>query len=466
MNITVFERNGYIGGRTTTIDAYGGPGNPVEVGGSIFVEVNRILTDAAKEFNLSTGGLHSSTGSVPGASLGVWDGQKFVITQNSDNLTWWDSAKFLWKYGLAPIRTMRLMRLTVGKFLKMYDEPHFPFSSLSEVAIDVGLVGTTAATGEQFMAENGITGEFGHDVVQASTRVNYAQNLKHINGLLAMVCMAAEGGRSVEGGNWQIFDNMLLASGATVHLGTNVTSVKKVPKEGWVLTYTPNDDATMDVREQSFDSVILASPHQFANVDLPDLQQVPDEIPYVTLHVTLFTSPHLLSPTFFNMPSGEPAPKVILTTLPPNEVPKEGAEEVGSPGFFSISLLQPVTNPQTGAGEYLYKIFSPGPTNATFLSHLLGVRYFNEEELSNKDVTWIYRKVWRSYPYEIPRVTFEQTKLDSDGLWYTGGMDSFISTMETNSLMGRNIARLIVNEWTEEPTVKNFEGVMAMTEVF
>lgn len=34
-------------------------------------------------------------------------------------------------------------------------------------------------------------------------------------------------------------------------------------------------------------------------------------------------------------------------------------------------------------------------------------------------------------------------------LWYTSGIEGFISTMETSSLMGRNVARLIVDGWLE-----------------
>ena len=57
----------------------------------------------------------------------------------------------------------------------------------SQAAQDLELLAVTAATGEQYMEESGITGPFGHDVVQASTRVNYAQNMKYIHGLEAMV---------------------------------------------------------------------------------------------------------------------------------------------------------------------------------------------------------------------------------------------------------------------------------------
>jgi prenylcysteine oxidase/farnesylcysteine lyase len=102
--------------------------------------------------------------------------------------------------------------------------------------------------------------------------------------------------------------------------------------------------------------------------------------------------------------------------------------------------------------EYLYKIFSPAPVNATFLADLLGVKHLpgnDEDEISKRDVSWIHRKVWNSYPYEYPRVTFEDAKL-ADGSWYTGGMDSFISTMETNALMGKNVARLIADTFAEK----------------
>ena len=35
-------------------------------------------------------------------------------------------------------------------------------------------------------------------------------------------------------------------------------------------------------------------------------------------------------------------------------------------------------------------------------------------------------------------------------MWYTSGIESFISTMETSSLMGMNVARLIADGWKTE----------------
>lgn len=459
VNITVFERNDYVGGRTTTVYAYDMPSEPVELGGSIFVEVNTILVNAAKEFNLSTSGFQTARQGIKGPALGVWNGQEFIITAGVDS-TWWNTAKLLWRYGLASLRTRNLMKATTAKFFSMYNEPIFPFKSLTQVLQDVGLTAVTAATGEQYLSEDGISNLFATEIIQASTRVNYAQNLPYIHGLETMVCMATEGAMSVEGGNWQIFAEMLRASGATVRFGTRMTALDKKQDGSYIATAkaSGNDAAAIDTSTQ-FDTVILAAPFQYANLSIkPASFYVPDEIPYVQLHVTLFTSPHLLSPGFFGLPVGQPAPHVVLTTLAPSDHAKSGPEGVGSAGFFSISLLRQVDNPLTGSSEYLYKIFSPEPPNSTFLASLLGLRHHGAEEyLSEEDMSWMHRKVWDSYPYEFPRITFEEIQLDDD-LWYTSGIESLISTMETSALMGKNVARLITDAWMQEAS--EAKGVM------
>lgn len=60
-------------------------------------------------------------------------------------------------------------------------------------------------------------------------------------------------------------------------------------------------------------------------------------------------------------------------------------------------------------------------------------------------ISWYYPHVFNSYPKAFPRVTFQEPVI-RDGLYYTSGMESFISTMETNALMGMNVARLIVDD--------------------
>jgi prenylcysteine oxidase/farnesylcysteine lyase len=447
VNVTIFEKNSHIGGRSTTVHAYNDSVLPIELGASIFVPINKILVDAVEAFNLSTAAFGTTSDKIPGAALGIWDGKKFVFIAENEG-GWWDTAKLFYKYGLSPLRTVNLMKAVVGKFLKMYEEPVFPFSSLTQAAQDVGLLAVTSATGEAFLRENSISSSFAREIVQASTRVNYAQNINNFHGLETMVCMAANGAMSVEGGNWQIFANMVASAKANIMLETEVTKIEKSDDGSFELTtksLSPELDSL--TRTSYFDEVILAAPYQFSKIDLDSISfRKPDDLPYVKLHVTLFTSPHLLSPVHFGLPPDKAAPQAILTTLPPDEHPPNNAT-VGSPGFYSISLLQDIMNPSTGALEYAYKIFSPAPPSSEFLSSLLGVQT-EDGVISDRDATWIYRKVWHSYPYEYPRDSFEDIKL-TEGLWYTSGIERFISTMETSALMGKNVARLVVDEWVK-----------------
>jgi prenylcysteine oxidase/farnesylcysteine lyase len=402
------------------------------------------MMEAMKRFGLSPASLDlvDSTG-MP--ELGVWNGQEFVlVTRREDG--WWDKAKLLWKYGTAPLWTNRLMKSAVGKFLTMYDEPVFPWKSLSEVVEQVGLLEATGVTGEQYLKANGIGELFGREVIQASTRVNYASNLAYIHGLEAMVCMATNGAMQIDGGNWQIFASMLNASMADLRLNTTVAKISKQEDKTYHLTTTDGYNAT-------FDEVILAAPLQYTDLVIdPAPKHIPDEIPYTKLYTTLFASPHRLNPLAFNMASGTSVPQYVLTTLPPTEAPEDNS--AGTPGFFSISIHAQF--PNLGATpprlENVYKVFSPAPINSSFLTHILGHHVTSDESEhgdKNGTISWIHHKLWMSYPREYPRVTFEEIMLD-EGLWYTSGIEGFVSTMETSALSGRNVARLVRDGWIEK----------------
>ena len=454
-NITVYEKSSYVGGRSTTVDVYDDPTQPVELGASIFVKANRNLFSAAEEFGLSTKGVGGARTKDSPLILGIWNGAEFVFRQNLGNNYWWNVAKLFWKYGWAPMRLQKLMKETVGKFLKMYETPHFPFRSLYQVVHDLDLSAAIATKGDMFLAKHSIEPPFSTEVIQASARVNYAQNLGLIHGLETMVCMSTDGAMAIKGGNWQIFDEMLKAAGAHVRLSGQVSEIYKNVDGTHTVVSSANDGTDVASQQQSdnFDTVILAAPLQFSDIKInPALAKPPDAIPYVKLQVTLFASPHLLSPSAFKLSDSTPVPQVILTTLPPDVDLGSRQDGVGPAGFFSLSTLGTVTNPSSSPPrtEFLYKAFSPEPLTAAFLSTVLGLPdpQGDLSSIPEEDVSWVYEKTWHSYPYLYPRVTFDEPQLDTN-LWYTSGIESFISTMETSSLMGMNVARLVVDDWTD-----------------
>ena len=463
--------------------------------------------------------------------LGIWNGQKFVYRFYDGQPSWWTMAKLLWKYGMSPIRTNNLMNSTVETFLRMYEPPNFPFRSLSESTVSLGLDKFTQWTGQQVLDRNDISREFASDIIQASTRVNYGQNLGLIHGLETMVCMATDGAMAVEGGNWQIFAGMIDAAGAHLRLNTSVTKIERGEDGTFSVSSRPmpifsgetGGGAAESEGEEThaYDDVVLASPFQFSNITIvPPLRpHPPDQIPYVGLYVTLFASPHKLSPAFFNLNEGakESVPRVVLTTLGNDDRPGYSQDGVGSTAFWSISMIRTVENQHVlinstdiGQIEYVYKIFSPRPVSESFLAKILGltshpvdvngdrennhhnhnveVRWGEEgggeeeeeeerkeAKISERDISWRYVKRWDAYPFLYPRVTFEDIILVQEGwnqdqtmddqptvkgdenvdggvgpringnMYYTSGIESFISTMETSSLMGMNVARLIVD---------------------
>jgi prenylcysteine oxidase/farnesylcysteine lyase len=107
-DVTVFEANDYLGGRSTVLWPWndepfedpcqlGEPDiheKPVELGASIFVSANLNLQKAAKVFELELvehGGEDGETA--------IWDGEQWVYEETGKFVwDWWGKAKLLWRY--------------------------------------------------------------------------------------------------------------------------------------------------------------------------------------------------------------------------------------------------------------------------------------------------------------------------------------------------------------------------------
>jgi prenylcysteine oxidase / farnesylcysteine lyase len=143
----------------------------------------------------------------------------------------------------------------------------------------------------------------------------------------------------------------------------------------------------------------------------------------MTLHVTFLATKAPFNCALFNL-SENTCPTVVMTTLPTNPA--------DTPIFNSISR-----GFRLSTGQSAWKIFSP----EVFTDEIL------EQFFPGEPVDWVYRKEWLAYPRLDPIERFAPIELvpglDSFGLWYTSGIESFISTMETSAMSGRNIAALI-----------------------
>jgi len=258
--------------------------------------------------------------------------------------------------------------------------------------------------------------------------VNYAQNTDDLHAIVAICSLLAEGGVSVKGGNWQIFEQFVERSGARVFLKTEVVGIQRRLGGAW--TVVTRDES------RDYDAVIIAAPYHTSSISLPDdLSSLIPPQPYINLHVTLLTTTATTpDPEYFGYKPGEKVPTTILTSL-------DGVRHGGkAPEFNSLTyhgqakIAKNETHDAQNTGEWSAKIFSMEPISDDWLA-----RVFQGQ------VGWVFRQQWDAYPVLPPTTTFPSLKLD-DGLFYVNAFEPLMSAMESQTIASRNVVELILRE--------------------
>lgn len=428
VEVDVFERNDYIGGRSTVVYPYNDTElEPIELGASIFVRINKNLWRATEEF-----GLERISFGDDGDVMGLWDGKDVILTTGGGYGGWWDTLKIIWRYGLqAPRRTEALVKTMADKFLYLYGSSAPRFDNLTGLADTLDWTPVIAQTAAEYLEAQGVDRRFTHELVDAATRVNYGQNVDSIHALEGLCSLAATDASSVKGGNFRIFEEFLRRSNASVHLNTNVLSLSHDEASGaWLLSTSMTRSAL------AYRAVIVAAPLHSSSLALaPEtlLAPVPEQ-PYVHLHVTLLSTPSPTpNATYFGLGAGK-APTEMLTTY---QGVRQGTTE--EPEFNSMTYhgkVQRATGENwegADGDEWVVKIFSKKRISDEWLANMFG------------KVGWVLRKEWDAYPVLPPTTSFPPVKL-AKGLYYVNAFEPFISTMETETISARNIVDLLLRD--------------------
>ncbi|KAH9926192.1 uncharacterized protein B0H18DRAFT_1006933 [Fomitopsis serialis] len=367
VEMDLYERNDYVGAVSSTVlHPYNNADlRPIELGASIFVEVNKNMWRAVDEF-----GLERVSYKDANTVMGIWDGSQFVLS-------------------------------TGGSF----------YSNLTSLVGALNWTSLTSCTAAEFLDAEDINPQWTRELVEAATRVNYAQNVDSIHALEGLCSLAATGASSVKGGNFQIFEQFLERSGASVHLNTTVIS-------------------------RAYRAVVLAAPlHQAAiYISPPGFAEIPPPQPYVRLHVTLLTTPSSShNPARFNTNDSR-VPTYIMTSY--NGVRQHVSPD---PDFVAMAFHGQLKNADgelyqgVHGEEHVVKIFSRQRLSDEWLEGMFG------------KVGWLLRKEWDAYPVLTPTTTFPSIKL-ARGLYYVNAFEPLISTMETETVAARNAVDLLLRE--------------------
>ena len=229
------------------------------------------------------------------------------------------------------------------------------FTSLSAAVDDAGLRPHVEATAESWLAANGVGERYQREIFAPWVRGRSAQNLGTTTSLAAFTA-ADNTGRRVrirDGGIAGLLERMLVASGATVQLGSRVVNMQKGVWGGWMLqSMTPWGE----VVEEPFDAVIIAT----SAADVHHLTMHPGNVTYTGVHTAVFTSPGVLAGGAFSGKKGG-LPRLVLTTPCSWEYKatagRSGLEGLGHAPFWRLETVAETV--VAGRREWVYRVMAP-----------------------------------------------------------------------------------------------------------
>jgi prenylcysteine oxidase/farnesylcysteine lyase len=260
----------------------------------------------------------------------------------------------------------------VDTYLSLYSTVT-QWDNVESVSSALNFTGFVAQDSATYLASQGVGEAFAFEIVEASTRVNYGQNLDEIHALEGMCSMAANGVKKIKKGNYNVFKRFLKVSRANVHLNTLVTGLHSTPEGRWALrTKVVADSAEEVTPPETYESVILAAPYHTLAMSLPKSVTPIVPVEYVHLHVTLLTttSPSA-NPEYFGLNPGDTVPRMMLTTAQGIRAGRP------APEFNSMSYHGRIA---PGRDEWVVKIFSKKRIEDEWLSDMF------------TNVGWVHRK--------------------------------------------------------------------------
>jgi prenylcysteine oxidase/farnesylcysteine lyase len=233
----------------------------IELGASIYVELNHIVANLVNEFNLTgLSGPEAKKVRTKGASssntLGLWP--KLNDFRLYDLNSYKDQARFLWDYGLLTIRRVR----------RVADEAANSFLYLYELAAGKSVANfvepvkhLTGNSARDVLGYQDVNVKYLTHVAEGISLCNYRQTLE-INALGALVGLISSEVRTVVEGNQRIWEHAIKSTSSSVltKVHTN-TPVKHIlyytTKQTYLVDSMVGEDAL--VREE-YDLVVIATP--------------------------------------------------------------------------------------------------------------------------------------------------------------------------------------------------------------
>ncbi|KAF2071990.1 hypothetical protein CYY_006703 [Polysphondylium violaceum] len=404
--ITIYEKE-KVGGRARIVDI---EGKHAELGGSIIHPLNENMLNMIKDVGLETVRDEAMSDNY----YSFWDGNQVTFSESPYPFV--DIIKMLVNYYWDPIRFKNSRNEIVGKFLENYKRVE-PFHSVNEFYQQLGLQNTTNQTAaDYFFNEVGISKDFVEKVLSTAIRVNYNQHYDEISAFAAYIGLVGteDGLFAIKGGNYQLPKALIKKSNSKL-VTSQVKEIEKIIDANEKTLYKIK--TSQDKEGVLYDIVIIATPLELSDgIKLKGLNSKEKIIKrdFRKVHVYLMAADSL-NPTFFGLPSTHPPPANIITT------------HNKSLPFVSVCKN---TRGKISDNRTVYKIFAHKELPQSYLDDMF------------KNHTKLVYHIWSAYPVLKPTNDYPPIQLD-ENLYYLNAFEQSISTMETETIASKNIAKLI-----------------------
>ncbi|KAL8611776.1 hypothetical protein ACOMHN_009458 [Nucella lapillus] len=431
LQVDVFEAE-RVGGRLAVINI---DGQEYEAGGTIIHPRNQYMVNFTRLFGLS------KKDPEEGGTLGLYGSEEGLYFQTSR----WSAvtlAKMVWRYGWDIKRVDDWVKDMLASFDRIYayQDQGMAFTTVEDLlrAMSEQFVNYTRHSTRTVMKDAGFSDTFIDELVTGAFRDNYGQT-PDIHAFVGSVCMAGvePGLWAVKGGNKQVAEKLLKASGASLVRGA-VTQVFQVKSEGGTASYEvqyTKADARPDSGESTgtreYDLLIMATPLKSGSklkVQFEDFStklHIPD-IPYHSLEaVFVHGRPNT---THFGLDRLEDFPTEVMTTDTGVFFNKLGRQ---SPVERKEHL---VGKPDDVEGYGVWKTFSNKVPSEMQLKQLFD---------SRKDLRLVN---WLAYPEYHPNMELQSFVLH-DRLYFLNAVETAAAAMEMSVIGAKNVALLAYNQW-------------------
>ena len=419
-NITIFEAEANVGGRIKSARWPRHPQVVVEAGSLNFFAEDQCIKEAAEDLGLELGPPERDDG----RTTGVWSGYDLSPSSRCDARI--PSLIELVRYGPSPWIYRRGVQRLTDLFRSFASS--FMFFDVTQELEDNELERTVLQRASEYFEGVGVSYEYQTRFAEPCTTQRFLQDGSDVHDLAALMSGQKTRLKAIKGGNAKLVERLIALSGAEVHSNTRVLDVDAGIERDYGLRYADLTSVEGDgVAYEEFDKVAIAAPFAIARLRFGDIFQVEakNQLRYADAVVTHFVSEAGLTPTYFGLPYDATLPDEILMT------------QYGSSTLRLYSITRETACwVDSGLKECqnLYRVLSGFPLNDAVIDEMLG----------GKAPTWVHREpLPGSVPIHLPAPDIEARIELSPGLFYGGGADGIMSSVEVGCRMGRNIARIV-----------------------